>query len=720
VEHALSTVPGVRAARVSLLSEQAVVDLANGQVDIGELVRAVERAGYEAESLSDEGMDELRGHEERRAAETRLWRNRFVFGALLSTPAVVLAFLPHDLWLGWITFALVTPVQAVLGWPYYAGAWKRLRHMSADMDTLIALGTSVAFGAGVAGLVLTQWLSVHQLRYHSLVDSAIILTLITLGRFLEARSKRKTSEAVLRLLDLAPRLARVSRDGEEIEIPVEQVRVGDVVVVRPGERIPADGMVREGRSSVDESMLTGESMPVEKAPGAQVIGATVSLDGLLLIEATRVGRETALAQIVRLVRQAQESKSNVERLADRVSGVFVPVVLLIALATLAGWLLLGPPESRWGLALRHTTEVLIIACPCALGLATPTAVAVGSGRGAELGVLIKDVQALERSGLIDLVVLDKTGTVTLGKPAVTGVVPAGGTDAAQDSDELLRLAGSLEKASEHPLARAIAQHASERGLSLDQPREFMAVPGHGVRGRVGSQDVFVGTEVFLREAGIATEELRAASERLEADGNTVVWVGAGGRLLGLIALADRLKPSSAGAVQALERLGLAVYLVTGDNARTALAIAGQVGIRSDRVLAGVLPGAKAETIARLQQQGRVVAMVGDGINDAPALAQADLGIALGTGTDVAMETGQIVAVSGDLAGVVRAIQLSRATLRKIKQNLFWAFLYNLVAIPLAAFGVLLHPSLAAAAMAASSILVVLNSLWLRRFVPCGL
>jgi len=728
VERALAGVGHVRGARVNLATEQAVVDIDDEAVKPEELVQAVEHAGYQAELARSEWTDQVKEHRTRRAEEIRVWRVRVVAGVLLSLMLFKLSWDAIDATTGWMMLVLATLLQVVLGWPYYVGAWQRLRHLSANMDTLIALGTSVAFVFSTVGLVLYQWFGNTTIGYHYFMDSAIILTLITLGRFLEARAKGKASDAILKLLDLAPPTARVLRDGNEVELPAASVRRGDLMVVRPGEKLPADGVVRVGRAAVDESMLTGESVPVEKGFGDEVIGATINLNGLIQVEATRVGRDMALEQIVAVVRRAQESKAQVERLADRVSGVFVPIVLAIAVATFLGWALFGPENARWTVAVMNTTAVLIIACPCALGLATPTAIMVGSGRGAELGILIKDAASLERAGSVDTIVLDKTGTITLGELEVTDVslgwttvdlrgdvtATKAGFDTAVDvAGNLLRVAASLEHGSEHPIARAIVQRATELGILPVAPDSFEAVPGRGVRGRIGADDVVVGTERFLTEQRISVEPFAAERDRLENSGKTVVYVARCGSLLGVIALADRPKPTSRAAVSGLRELGLDVFLITGDNQRTAESVAGQVSIGFDRVLAGVLPEMKAAKIRELQEAGRVVAMVGDGINDAPALAQADLGIALGTGTDVAIETGQIVLVSGDPVGVVRAIRLSRATLRTIRQNLFWAFIYNAVSIPLAAGGVL-HPMVAAVAMAASSVSVVSNSLLLRR------
>lgn len=739
VEAALKAVPGVAQARVSLTSEQAIVELQDSGVTESDLQRAIERAGYESTRIRDDGTEVLRAHEQQRANETRRWRNRFILGLILSMAIFRLSLNPHGLANGWLMCALATPLQVVLGWPYYVAAWRRLRHWSASMDTLIALGSSAAYGFSLAGLIMMQWfgwtMETHAapalprvlsdpsgvfwatlvrafhappFGYHYFADSAIILTLITLGRYLEAGAKGRASQAILRLLDLAPPKARVQRGDTEVELRVSELVHGDRVIVRPGEKIPVDGIVRDGQSTVDEAMLTGESLPVGKSPGSEVIGATVNLNGVLTVEATRVGRETVLEQIASVVRRAQESKADIEHLADRVSAVFVPVVLLVALATLVCWLWIGPQESRWSLAFLHTIAVLVVACPCALGLATPTAVMVGSGLGARLGILIRDAQTLERAGSIDTVVLDKTGTITQGSPHVSELVPAGGVD----NGDLVLVAASVERASEHPLARAIVEYAQNWRLPLERIEDFIATPGGGVRARIGDDEVRIGTAEFLGQSGVSLDELSAAKDRLEAERYTVVGVARGGRSIGLIALADRIKPGSAAAVVELRQMGLDVRMITGDHERTALAIADACGIDPSRVMAGIGPAAKAQAIEQIQQRRHVVAMVGDGINDAPALARADLGIALGTGSDIAIEAGQIVLVSGELMSVVRAIRLSRATLRVIRQNLFWAFIYNVVMIPLAAIG-LLSPIIAAGAMAASSVSVVSNSLLLR-------
>ena len=549
----------------------------------------------------------------------------------------------------------------------------------------------------------------------------MIITLILLGRLLESIAKGRTSEAIKRLMGLQSKTARVVRDGEETDVPVDEVRIGDRVVVRPGEKIPVDGVVREGASAVDESMLTGESLPVEKRPGDGVIGATLNKTGTFRFEATKIGKETVLAQIIRLVEEAQGSKAPIQRLADRVAGVFVPTVIGIAVLTFLVWLAVGPSPA-FLFAMLNFVAVLIIACPCALGLATPTAIMVGTGKGAELGILIRSGASLETAHKVTTVVFDKTGTLTKGEPEVTDIVRDETDEArAVSCEELLRVAASLERGSEHPLGEAIVTRAKEQGLTLSEVTEFDAVPGLGVRGRVDGRTVLLGNARFLAESGFDVHPLAPAAEELATQGKTPMFVAVDGRTAGLIAVADTLKERSVEAVRALHHLGLELIMITGDNRRTAAAIAKQAGI--DRVLAEVLPEQKADEIRKLQAEGKVVAMVGDGINDAPALAQADVGIAIGTGTDVAMEASDITLIRGDLTSVVTAIELSKRTIRTIRQNLFWAFLYNVLGIPIAAgvlypfTGLLLDPMIGSAAMALSSVSVVSNSLRLRRFRP---
>jgi Cu+-exporting ATPase len=593
-------------------------------------------------------------------------------------------------------FALATPVQLALGWPYLQGAWARLRQRSANMDTLIALGSFTAYGYSVHHLLRDP----HGHQSHFFMDAAVILTLITLGKWLEARSRGVAGEAIERLLDLAPRTARVVRDGREADLPVADLRVGDRARVRPGETVPVDGVVVEGGSHVDESMLTGEAEPVAKAPGDPVTGGTLNQDGALLVEARRVGRDTALAQLVRMVRAAQASKAGVQRLADRVSAVFVPVVLAIALATLLGWGLVG---RDWSRAVLNAAAVLIIACPCALGLATPMAVAVATGRGARAGLLIRDASAFERIDRLRSVVLDKTGTLTEGRPAVVDAVSL---DPALDRDRLLALAAAAEGPSEHPLAHALSPHRD----GTPSPSAFEALRGRGVRATIDGRTVLVGSRRLLQESGVDPTPLDPTLDRWEREARTVLLVAVDGRPAGAIAVADPVKPHAAEVVADLQASGLRTYLLTGDRPATAHAVAARVGIPADRVVAGVLPEGKAEAVARLRSDG-AVAMVGDGLNDAPALAGADVGIALGTGTDLAKASADVVAVAGDLRAIPRALRLGRATLAAIRQNLAWATLYNALGVPIAALGFFGQwgPMVAALAMSLSSVSVIARS-----------
>ena len=630
-------------------------------------------------------------------------------------------------WFDWLLLALATPVQFYVGRAYHVGAWKSARRLMPNMDVLISIGTNAAYVYSV--LVLISRLFNVNLGDHVYFETAaVIITLIKLGKYLEARAKGQTSEAIKKLMNLAPKTARVLRDGHEAELPVEKVRVGDVMVVRPGERVPVDGVVLLGASSVDEAMLTGESLPVEKNVGDKVMGGTVNKTGAFQFEARKVGKETALAQIVQLVEQAQGSKAPIQRTADQISAVFVPIVLVIALATFGVWYFFGP---TFTMAFVNFIAVLIIACPCALGLATPTAIMVSTGKGAESGVLIRSGEALETAHKLNAIILDKTGTLTMGKPTVTDVVVSAkqsangapgashGQNGVLSQDDLLRLVASAEKLSEHPLGQAIVQNANEKGLRFAVAEDFQSLTGHGIRARVDGRTVVIGNSKLMVDQHIPLNELERLAQKLTSAGKTAMFAAIDGEAAGLVAVADTLKPEARAAVAALQKIGVEVYMLTGDNARTAAAIAKQVGI--EKYFADVLPEQKEQKVRELQAQGKIVAMVGDGINDAPALAAADVGIALGTGTDIAMEAADITLMRGDLRGLVTAIQLSRATIRTIYGNYFWAFAYNVAGIPVAAgllypfFGILLSPMIAAAAMAFSSIFVVTNSLRLRNF-----
>jgi Cu+-exporting ATPase len=730
VEQALNSVPGVVSAGVNLASEKATVEYLEG-VQISDLKRAVADAGYEP----GEETETLADITTASARETRLLRNRFLFAAVIGLLVLGLGFGPAFPGRPYLLWALATPVQFWAGWRFYRGMWGALKHRTADMNTLIAVGTSAAYVYSVLAVIFPAFFTAGGPEAHLYFDtSAMIIALILFGRFLEARAKRQTSGAIKKLIGLQPRTALVVRNGEEMTIPVEEVAVGDLITVRPGERVPVDGIVQQGYSSVDESMITGESMPVEKSVGDEVIGATINKTGSFQFEATKVGKDTTLAQIIRMVEEAQGSKAPIQRLADVIASYFVPIVIGIALVTFTIWYFAGPAPA-FTFALLNFIAVLIIACPCALGLATPTAIMVGTGKGAENGILIRSAEVLEKAHRINTVLLDKTGTLTQGRPAVTDIIAA----KLFSEVEVLQLAASVERKSEHPLAEAIVRAASAKKLELKSVTDFKAIPGKGVVASVGGKELFIGNMILMQEAGLALSELGKEADRLRKQGKTVMFLGRDGSTIGAVALADMLKPGSQEAVRALHRMGVEVVMLTGDNQRTARAIAGEAGI--DRVIAEVLPERKAREVKRLQNKGKVVAMVGDGINDAPALAQADIGIAIGTGTDVAIETGDITLISGDLSGIVNAISLSKRTLRTIKQNLFWAFAYNVSLIPVAA-GVLfiafgragvpsglhfvlgdygfLNPILAAAAMAASSLTVVLNSLRLRRFNPTKL
>ncbi|MDD3927270.1 MAG: heavy metal translocating P-type ATPase [bacterium] len=724
IEKLLTDVDGVVSASVNLATARATVVYYPEIVSPGELADAVESLGYSVILPSAEvSPEEIRPDREQEARRREIagLRRDFIVALIFTVPIFLGSFsmfipgLPAVMRDPYLLWVLATPVQFRSGHRFYKGAWGSLRHGIADMNTLIAVGSSAAYIYSVL-LVLAPGFfraaaGVSPTLYFD--TSSVIITLILLGRLLEAGARGRTSDAIRRLIGLQPRTARVMRDGQEREIMVAEVVPGDIVTVRPGERIPVDGTVIEGASAVDQSMLTGESIPVEVSPGSEVTGATINRTGGFKFRAIRVGRETVLAGIIRLVEQAQGSKAPVQRLADRVAAYFVPVVIGIAILTFILWYIFGPQPS-FNFALLNFIAVLIIACPCALGLATPTAIMVGTGAGAERGILIRGAEALEGAEKLDTVVLDKTGTLTKGEPQVTDVIAADGDEA-----KLLAMAAAAESGSEHPLGEAVVREASAQGLILPPVRDFEAVPGKGVEALVADCKVLIGTRLLLRERDFKLpEEADERIRELELQGKTVIIVVADGRWSGLIAVADILKEGAAAAVRRLESMGLEVAMITGDNRRTAEAIASQAGIR--RVLAEVLPAGKADAVARLQDEGHKVAMVGDGINDAPALARADVGIAIGTGTDVALEASDITLIGEGLEGIAGAVELSRATMRIIRQNLFWAFFYNVILIPLAAgalypfFGLLLDPMLAAAAMAASSVTVVSNSLRLRR------
>jgi copper-transporting P-type ATPase V len=697
IERVLGKQEGVEAAVVNFAGHQAVVRPATA-LDPEGLREAVRQIGYDLRLVTDEAprqsVVERYGDEER-----ALWR-RFWLSAALTAPIVALAmFGPMDaFWSQVVQLALTTPVVFVLGAPIHAVTFRQLRSLGASMDTLISIGTIAAYGYSLWAMLAGEHVFFE--------TAAVIITLIILGRALEARAKGRASTAITRLVELGAREARVLREGAEHTIPVERLVPGDLMVVLPAEKVPTDGIVEEGRSSIDESMLTGESLPVDKGPGDEVFGATVNQQGRLIVRATRVGAETALAQIVRLVEQAQATKAPIQKLADRVASVFVPVVIVVALVTLGVWLMLGNEIAD---AVQASVAVLIIACPCALGLATPTAIMVGSGRGAELGVLFKGAEVFERSRTVDVVVFDKTGTLTTGVMALTDVV------ADEDPDRFLRLVAAVEAASGHPIGRAVALGAEERDLRLPSASEVESLTGLGATGVVEGVRVVAGRPSLMADRGLHLEQRWIdVLGRLESEGKTAFVAGWDGRARGVIAVADGLRPTAKEAVASLRSMGTEIAMITGDNRRTAEAIAGAVGI--DRVTAEVLPGDKSSEVARLQEQGSRVAFVGDGINDAPALTMADLGMAVGTGTDVAIEAGDVVLLSGNPELVPAAIGLARRTFRTIQENLFWAFFYNTAAIPLAALG-LLDPMIAAGAMAFSSISVVTNSLRLRRFRP---
>lgn len=707
IEKALRGLPGVYNAAVNFAAEKATIEYNANELTVSQVQEKIRKLGYEAHNIAD--ASEIDREKKIRQEEIRGQRFRLNLSAVLSLP-LLLSMVLHslDIMRGtseilmnpYVQFVLATPVQFIAGWPFYRGAYAALKNGGANMDVLVAMGTSAAFFFSIANMLRGN----EHLYFET---SAILITLIILGKLLEATAKGRTSEAIKALMGLQAKTARVVREGQETDLPIEEVLVGDVIVVRPGEKVPVDGTIIEGTSTLDESMLTGESIPVDKKVGDQVTGATINKFAAFKFQATKVGKDTALAQIVRIVEEAQGSKAPIQRFADVVSGYFVPAVISLAVLTFAGWYFIFDP-GNFTRALINFTAVMVIACPCALGLATPTSIMVGTGKGAENGILIKGAEHLENAHRLTTIVLDKTGTITKGQPEVTDIVALSSLSA----KEILKLSAAAEKNSEHPLAQAIVKHGQQQGLAIEVPEEFTAIPGYGVEAFINGQQILIGTRKLMRENNIEIEETINQIERLEQQGKTVMLLAVEKQMTGLIAVADTVKESSAQAVVELQKLGIEVWMITGDNERAAKAIADSIGI--DHVLAEVLPENKAEKVAALKKEGKVVAMVGDGINDAPALATADVGFAIGTGTDVAIEAADITLMRGDLKGLVAAIKLSKTTMRNIKQNLFWALIYNSIGIPVAAAGYL-SPMIAGAAMAFSSVSVVLNALRLKRF-----
>jgi Cu+-exporting ATPase len=729
IETTIQSVPGVETCSVNFGAEQAAVTYDPAQTTVADIQAAVDQSGYVADPLQDDALLAEDDEERRqRAARERELTRKVIFslviggvlmiGALPMMTGLEIGLIPSWLHNPWLQLVLTLPVMFWAGSSFFINAWKALKHHSATMDTLVAVGTGTAYLYSLFPTLYPQWFIDQGLRPDVYFEiAATIIALILLGNLLENRAKGQTSEAIRKLMGLQAKTARVVRDGETIDIPISAVVLADVVLVRPGEKVPVDGEIIDGSSTLDEAMVTGESIPVQKQVGDEVIGATLNKTGSFKFRATRVGKDTFLAQIVQLVQQAQGSKAPIQRLADQVTGWFVPGVIAIAILTFVVWFnVMGNVT----MALITTVGVLILACPCALGLATPTSIMVGTGKGAENGILIKGADSLELAHNVKTIVLDKTGTVTQGQPTVTDYVTVSGT-ANGNELALLRLAGSLERNSEHPLAEAVVQYAQSQGVTLTDAQDFDAIAGSGVQGSVMGHWVQIGTYRWMHELAIDTQRLKDPWDRLEQGGKTAVWLAVDGQVEAIMGIADAVKPSSASAIRTLQKMGLEVVMLTGDNRRTAEVIAREVNIQ--RVMAEVRPDQKADQVMALQQEGKLVAMVGDGINDAPALAQADVGIAIGTGTDVAIAASDITLISGDLWGIVTAIQLSRATMQNIRQNLFFAFVYNVAGIPIAAgilypvFGWLLSPIIAGAAMAFSSVSVVTNALRLRNFRP---
>ncbi|PZD96876.1 heavy metal translocating P-type ATPase [Paenibacillus sambharensis] len=717
IEKGLNKLPGVQHATVNFAMETAHVAYAPGEVAVSDMQQKVEKLGYKAVLKQESGEPA-----DRRAQEIRKHKLKLLISTILSLPLLWTMvshfsftswiYTPEILMNPWVQMVLAAPVQFYVGWPFYSGAYKALRNGSANMDVLVALGTSAAYFFSVYQTIL--WASEGGSLHHGgpalyFETSAVLITLVILGKFFEALAKGRTSEAIKSLMGLQAKTARVERDGQELTIPVEDVLAGDIVLVRPGDKVPVDGVVADGLSSVDESMLTGESLPVEKQAGDAVYGATMNKNGSLKIRATKVGKDTALAQIIKVVEEAQGSKAPIQRVADAISGIFVPIVVAVAIVSFLVWYFLIIPGD-FPNALEIAISILVIACPCALGLATPTSIMAGSGRAAELGILFKGGEHLEQTHKIDAIILDKTGTVTKGKPELTDVVTDEDTD--EDTDAFLAIVGSAEKNSEHPLAEAIVAGIEGRGIAIPASEAFEAIPGYGIKAVVQGRSVVIGTRRLMEREGIAdAESAYNAMTELEMAGKTAMLAAVDGKYAGMVAVADTVKETSAAAVKRLKAMGIQVIMITGDNERTAQAIAAQVGI--EHVLAEVLPEGKAAEVKKLQEQGKHVAMVGDGINDAPALATANVGMAIGTGTDVAMEAADVTLMRGELSSIPDAIYMSRKTMSNIRQNLFWALGYNTLGIPVAAIG-LLAPWVAGAAMALSSVSVVLNALRLQR------
>ncbi|QUW23357.1 copper-translocating P-type ATPase [Sporosarcina sp. Marseille-Q4063] len=711
IEKRISKMEGVSSANVNFALETIAVEYDDKQVETADMMTAVKKMGYELIPKQD-GKDKI-DHKEN---EIHKQQRRFIFSAILTFPLLwsmvahfeflSFIYMPAILMNPWLQLALATPVQFIVGGPFYRSAFNALRNKSANMDVLVALGTSAAFFYSI--YLSVEWMNAGGIGHPELYfeAAAVIITLIVLGKLFEVRAKGRTSQAIQKLLGLQAKTARVLKDGIEKEIPIEEVITGDTILVRPGEKIPVDGEIIDGRSAIDESMITGESIPIDKVAGDTVIGATINKNGSLQIKATRVGKDSALAQIVKVVEEAQGSKADIQRLADRISGVFVPVVVVIAIVTFFIWYFAVTPGDLRS-ALIPTISILVIACPCALGLATPTSIMAGSGRAAEMGLLFKGGEHLENTQSIDTVVLDKTGTVTKGEPALTDItVTSGFTE-----EVVLQLIATAENQSEHPLAQAIVNGVKEKGITLLEATDFEAFPGYGIRAEVSGKEVLVGTRKLMKEHKIATLDSETSMEKLESEGKTAMLIAVDQKFAGVVAVADTVKDTSKEAIARMKKLGLDVIMLTGDNQRTAEAIARQVGLSN--VIAEVLPEQKSEEIKKLQEQGKKVAMVGDGINDAPALAIANIGMAVGTGTDIAIEAADITLMRGDLNSVADAIIMSRKTMRNIKQNLFFAFIYNTIGIPIAAIG-LLAPWVAGAAMAFSSVSVVLNALRLQK------